>query len=1137
MEVHVPGCGTAPLPPGKRSKAKAPAPPTFSKHVESSSIAKNQEGENLTMEPKDNVLNAHIDLIVVLPGGEERSTSVNGSKPMMDLLIFLCGKYHLNPSSHTIELVGREKNQIRFKPNTLIGTLEVEKVILKEKNVEEKKKPTSVVPEQTVRVVVNYKKTQKTIVRVSPLVPLQELIPVISNKCEFDPSSTILVKDFEYLELYDLTKSLNELGLREVCAVDTSMGLPQHDFQGGSFQQEQPLVSGNLNLEKENKGFFNIFRLSKKKREKPTSAPATPLISPQRPLGMSSSSAYCPTYESNTLPSDLPKKRRAPAPPQRVPQSLPRESSQKASARPTSCVFSDVSLNECAQDMTGPCRQRAGSLPHSEVTTSSNPSVKKKRKAPLPPSKTPEGQKIPDSNLGSSPTPDATDKTFAAKISSTLTDDQAVVGSECNLEEIVEMEETRAPDTDAANGIVQTEEALSPHVTIDNPSKNAQTSVSDNLDVDKSTATDKDAEMKSENRVSAAENIVSQTAMEKDNNSVMENVDKDLSAVNSGVEENVNHEMHPKASDEISGTCCLIPSDKGITGTLIQADISTDMTTSLLSKDSTSFQLTNVTVKDQQKKSDRMEINEVKFEEVISEEVNNFQQAHSAKTANGTITPSHDKTLKNISENVDNSEDNFSLPLSSKQQKCESVSMKSTDPTVQNFSSKEDLPVSNQPITEPLTFSHSCDAQSTKEAVIRPETPTKIPIIYRSESEPKPKPSNEITREYIPKIGMTTYKIVPPKSLEKSSPGILPEAETVDQQTPTYDYVPASDTSKQSSSHSNETEGSVASVAREKTDIHQGARNNVLKSESTDSATHSPKAETAISNLVVDNESEPHKEKVIKRTQSASNNKMKPGSAFLQLHKRISGQYVTSALARSSSLPSQASLDIEKEENGVSFQDLSPTNTIDGEIIIPPPPEFAGTSEEKVQNKMSKSGGTSASRPSQPPKVPKKPSIRVNLSDTKSLRTTVASKTYTPTSPSPFALAVSSAVRKTQTNTMYSFKPKPVEASSSNQSSLSDFGNTELHQSSSIPKESNNSNISKQISFPEREIKKDCNIAVAETQPQHIQPQMPSPLRNTKPPLTSQITDPGQIHQAVLDAIRSGEGAAKLRKAKTFTTM
>lgn len=65
---------------------------------------------------------------------------------MMDLLVFLCAQYHLNPSSHTIDLLSAEENLIKFKPNTPIGMLEVEKVILKPKSVD-KKKPTPIIPE------------------------------------------------------------------------------------------------------------------------------------------------------------------------------------------------------------------------------------------------------------------------------------------------------------------------------------------------------------------------------------------------------------------------------------------------------------------------------------------------------------------------------------------------------------------------------------------------------------------------------------------------------------------------------------------------------------------------------------------------------------------------------------------------------------------------------------------------------------------------------------------------------------------------------------------------------------------------------------------------------------------------------
>lgn len=60
------------------------------------------------------------------------------SKPVMDLLVTLCGSYHLNPSDYTVELLSPNKNNISFKPNSPIGLLEAEKIVLKPKGVEEK---------------------------------------------------------------------------------------------------------------------------------------------------------------------------------------------------------------------------------------------------------------------------------------------------------------------------------------------------------------------------------------------------------------------------------------------------------------------------------------------------------------------------------------------------------------------------------------------------------------------------------------------------------------------------------------------------------------------------------------------------------------------------------------------------------------------------------------------------------------------------------------------------------------------------------------------------------------------------------------------------------------------------------------
>ena len=50
----------------------------------------------------------------------------------------LCASYHLNPSDYTVEVLSPNKNNISFKPNSPIGSLEAERVVLKPRGVEEK---------------------------------------------------------------------------------------------------------------------------------------------------------------------------------------------------------------------------------------------------------------------------------------------------------------------------------------------------------------------------------------------------------------------------------------------------------------------------------------------------------------------------------------------------------------------------------------------------------------------------------------------------------------------------------------------------------------------------------------------------------------------------------------------------------------------------------------------------------------------------------------------------------------------------------------------------------------------------------------------------------------------------------------
>lgn len=61
---------------------------------------------------------------------------------MMDLLVELCLQNHLNPSHHALEVWSPETQQpLSFKPNTLVGTLNVHTVFLKEKVPDEKAQP------------------------------------------------------------------------------------------------------------------------------------------------------------------------------------------------------------------------------------------------------------------------------------------------------------------------------------------------------------------------------------------------------------------------------------------------------------------------------------------------------------------------------------------------------------------------------------------------------------------------------------------------------------------------------------------------------------------------------------------------------------------------------------------------------------------------------------------------------------------------------------------------------------------------------------------------------------------------------------------------------------------------------------
>uniref|UniRef100_A0A8C0DKT9 Cordon-bleu WH2 repeat protein n=1 Tax=Balaenoptera musculus TaxID=9771 RepID=A0A8C0DKT9_BALMU len=273
-----------------------------------------------------------VAMTVVLPSGLEKTSVVNGSHAMMDLLVELCLQNHLNPSNHALEIRSSETQQpLNFKPNTLVGTLNAHTVFLKEKVPEAKVKagPTKV-PEKTVRLVVNYLRTQKAVVRVSPEVPLQSVLPVICAKCDVSPEHVVLLRDNVAGEELELSKSLNELGIKELYAWDNK----RETFRKSS------LGYGETDKEKKKiLGFFKVNKRSDSKAEQlrqpgaesdedatksalgrdsngylttpnsPSVNPRSTTLGPSRSLG---------NISGVSVKSDL-KKRRAPPPP-----SLPR---------------------------------------------------------------------------------------------------------------------------------------------------------------------------------------------------------------------------------------------------------------------------------------------------------------------------------------------------------------------------------------------------------------------------------------------------------------------------------------------------------------------------------------------------------------------------------------------------------------------------------------------------------------------------------------------------------------------------------------------------------------------------------------------------------------------------------------------
>ncbi|KAI8515984.1 actin filament network formation [Branchiostoma belcheri] len=221
-------------------------------------LAPGKENSHVTNENVDPVqdLDGFVDLDVILPGGEIKTTKFMASTHMMDLLVQICAKYKrqypgLSPSSHTMVIPPTEDGEIiSYMPSTPIGRLpDVTQVVVRPKNevVSEDRdrwKPVQPkvpsAPERTFRLVVNLPQNQKTFVRVSRKLTVAELYPVICEKCNMDPARFALREVDKPEVVLDTSRTLEDYNMAEVLVVDTRPDLPLPTFYavGGETDHE-----------------------------------------------------------------------------------------------------------------------------------------------------------------------------------------------------------------------------------------------------------------------------------------------------------------------------------------------------------------------------------------------------------------------------------------------------------------------------------------------------------------------------------------------------------------------------------------------------------------------------------------------------------------------------------------------------------------------------------------------------------------------------------------------------------------------------------------------------------------------------------------------------------------------------------
>ncbi|XP_014669187.1 PREDICTED: uncharacterized protein LOC106810371 isoform X2 [Priapulus caudatus] len=184
-----------------------------------------------------NELSTKMQLTVVLPGGKRRSMSVDTGMPMMDVLVRVAINNRLVPANILLHVPDPDKSgeSILYKPNTAVGSLGAHTVYVVAKNHALESKRTQSKPgaqqqqqqtqpfEVTQRVQVNLPQGQLTVLRLSPHVPLYDLLTLVCRERNLDERQVAL-KHPRTLQDLDPARSLADYELSEVTVVTTVKG-------------------------------------------------------------------------------------------------------------------------------------------------------------------------------------------------------------------------------------------------------------------------------------------------------------------------------------------------------------------------------------------------------------------------------------------------------------------------------------------------------------------------------------------------------------------------------------------------------------------------------------------------------------------------------------------------------------------------------------------------------------------------------------------------------------------------------------------------------------------------------------------------------------------------------------------------